>query len=204
MVCFGNVIDRKKYYQVESDRHHTNLFVALVGQSSKGRKGTSFNRIMSITKLVDHQWVDDRVQGGLSSGEGLINVVRDPIMKWDREAKAKVETDHGVHDKRLLVVEPEFAGVLAVMERAGNTISQLIRKAWDGGKFNHDTGGAAHRAQRSHLDHRATSRNTLLAEECATLCPNCGLSLATQHRRLIISWPEKVEQIVSAGQLFAQ
>ena len=135
LVCFGNVVGREKYYQVESDRHHTNLFAALVGQSSRGRKGTSFNRVMAVAKLVDRQWVDDRVQGGLSSGEGLINVVRDPTMKWDREAQAEVELDHGVDDKRLLVIEPEFAGVLAVMERAGNTISPLIRKAWDGGKL---------------------------------------------------------------------
>ena len=84
---------------------------------------------MAVRKLVDRQWVDDRVQGGLSSGEGLINVVRDPTMKWDREAQAEVELDHGVDDKRLLVIEPEFAGVLAVMERAGNTISPLIREA---------------------------------------------------------------------------
>ena len=135
LVCFGYVVGRERYYQVESDRHHANLFAALVGQSSKGRKGTSFNRIMAIAKIVDQQWVDDRVQGGLSSGEGLINVVRDPTMKWDREKQTEVETDHGVDDKRLLVVEPEFAGVLAVMERAGNTISPLIRKAWDGGKL---------------------------------------------------------------------
>jgi hypothetical protein len=40
--------------------------------------------------------------------------------------------DEGVSDKRLLVVQPEFAGVLSVMERSGNTLSAIMRQAWDG------------------------------------------------------------------------
>src|SRR6185295_646505 len=35
--------------------------------------------------------------------------------------------------KRLLVMESEFAGVLSVMGREGNTLSALIRQAWDKG-----------------------------------------------------------------------
>ena len=31
-----------------------------------------------------------------------------------------------------MVTEPEFAGALAVMERPGNTLSPVIRNAWDG------------------------------------------------------------------------
>jgi hypothetical protein len=65
----------------------------------------------------------------------LINVVRDPVWKWDKDEGREVVVDQGVHDKRLLIVEPEFAGVLAVMARGGSTISMLIRKAWDGGKL---------------------------------------------------------------------
>jgi hypothetical protein len=34
-----------------------------------------------------------------------------------------------------LVIEPEFASALAVMERHGNTLSSLVRKAWDGDKL---------------------------------------------------------------------
>src|SRR5262249_19611887 len=39
LTCFGNVIGRAAYYQVESDRHHANLFTVLVGATSKARKG---------------------------------------------------------------------------------------------------------------------------------------------------------------------
>ena len=40
--------------------------------------------------------------------------------------------DHGVSDKRLYRHEPEFAGMLKVMRREGNTLSAHVRKAWDG------------------------------------------------------------------------
>lgn len=40
--------------------------------------------------------------------------------------------DPGVRDKRLLVIEPEFSQVLRVVSRPGNTLSPIIREAWDG------------------------------------------------------------------------
>jgi hypothetical protein len=43
-----------------------------------------------------------------------------------------VISDPGISDKRLLAVESEFASVLQVMKRDGNTLSALIRNAWDG------------------------------------------------------------------------
>jgi hypothetical protein len=45
----------------------------------------------------------------------------------------EIEIDPGVSDKRLLVLENEFASVLRQLERDGNTLSALIRQAWDSG-----------------------------------------------------------------------
>jgi hypothetical protein len=56
--------------------------------------------------------------GGLSSGEGLIAQVRDPLEDNDTQASA---------DKRRLVVEPEFAQTLKVLAREGNTLSAIVR-----------------------------------------------------------------------------
>ena len=84
---------------------------------SKGRKGTAWSHVRNILGSVDEDWAAKRVQGGLSSGEGLIQAVQ----------------DDGPEDKRLLIVEPEFASVLRVMERQGNTISAMLRQAWDTG-----------------------------------------------------------------------
>src|SRR5262249_41542655 len=80
-------------------------------------------------------WVDDRVKGGLSSGEGLINEVRDDRKEWNKRGGREEVVDAGVKDKRLMVVEPEFASALAVAERHGNTLSALMRRAWDGDKL---------------------------------------------------------------------
>jgi hypothetical protein len=131
----GNAMGRTAYYRVEDDQHHTNLFAVLVGESAKARKGTSLGRVRAIMKVADQGWSDDRLKGGLSSGEGLINEVRDERKEWNKKEGREEVVDAGVKDKRLMVVEPEFASALAVMERAGNTLSQLIRRAWDGDKL---------------------------------------------------------------------
>jgi hypothetical protein len=132
LTTFGNIVGNNPYYQVESDRHHTNLFCVYVGNSAKGRKGTAAGRVKDVTKLADEVWFDARTASGLSSGEGLINAVRDEVQKWDAKAQQFEITDPGVADKRLLVTEPEFAGALSAMERHGNTLSPVIRNAWDG------------------------------------------------------------------------
>jgi Protein of unknown function (DUF3987) len=131
----GNIVGQAPYYQIESDSHHANLFCVLVGESSKARKGTSLGRIRAVAKVADENWNDDRLKNGLSSGEGLINEVRDAVQKWDAKEKRFEVVDPGVSDKRLMIVEPEFAGALAAAERHGNTLSPLIRRAWDGGKL---------------------------------------------------------------------
>jgi hypothetical protein len=139
LASFGNAVGRGPYYQVEGDRHATNIYAVIVGDTAKARKGTSKGRIEQIMRIADPDWVRTRVDSGLSSGEGLIWAVRDPITKFEKQGKGadairvEVIADPGVADKRLYVVEPEFAGVLAVAKRQGNTLSKYIRQAWDSG-----------------------------------------------------------------------
>ena len=45
---------------------------------------------------------------------------------------AKKIVDKGVDDKRLLLDEREFFQALTVMKRDGNTVSRMVRDAWDG------------------------------------------------------------------------
>ena len=60
----------------------------------------------------------------------MIHAVRDATYKIkDGEP---VLDDAGVEDKRLCVVEPEFASVLKVGARDGNTLTEVLRRAWDG------------------------------------------------------------------------
>ena len=137
---FGNLIGRGPHTIADGARHGCNLFAAIVGVSSKGRKGTAWNHIRRVLEAVDPEWAANRIQGGLSSGEGLIWGVRDPIEKQEaiREKRQivgyqTVVEDPGISDKRLLIVESELAATLRVMSRDGNTLSTTIRQAWDTG-----------------------------------------------------------------------
>jgi hypothetical protein len=141
LVAFGNVIGRGPYYLAEADRHYSNLFVVIVGQTAKGRKGTSLGQVQAVFGNVDQKWSKGRVLGGLSSGEGLIWNVRDeirelvPIKEKGQVCYDEQVTDAGEKDKRLLVVEPEFASVLQRADRETNTLSAVIRQAWDTGNL---------------------------------------------------------------------
>ena len=133
----------------------------LVGPTAKGRKGTSLGQVMSVLGHADPQWAADRVMSGLASGEGLIWAVRDeirerhPIRQGGRIINyEEVVSDPGILDKRLVVAEPEYSRVLQVIERETNTLSAIIRQAWDTGNLRILTKKQAPRHGRSHLDHR--------------------------------------------------
>jgi len=151
LAIFGNIIGRAPYYQVEADRHHANLFTVLVGTSSKGRKGVSHSRARSVFVDADEQWTKERTKSGLSTGEGLICEVRDPVQKWNAKEGSFETVDPGVTDKRVLVTEAEFASALAVMERPGNTLSAVLRNAWDGNILSTMTRNSPLRATGAHI-----------------------------------------------------
>jgi hypothetical protein len=136
---FGNCIGRGPHYKVEATEHGTNLFVVKCGDTSKARKGTGEDRVLSFFRHVDDDWASRRIHTGLSSGEGVIWEVRDPITKLVTDKKSGITTeeivDHGVADKRLMVIESEFAGALRVMQREGNILSRILRDGWDRGNL---------------------------------------------------------------------
>ena len=139
--AFGNAVGNGPHAIAEADRHGCNLNAVLVGETSKGRKGSSWGHVRELFRQVDADWTDNHILAGLSSGEGLIWAVRDPTEKTEAvKEKGKLtgenvtyESDPGISDKRLLVMEPEFASVLQVMRRDSNTLSAIIRQAWDSG-----------------------------------------------------------------------
>lgn len=131
IVTVGSAIGRGPYMQIGATKHRTNLFIGHIGATAKGRKGSAWNPIKDIISAADSAWADNRILSGLSSGEGLISEVRDPVQIPDKDGIMKV-VDHGVSDKRLLVMEGELSQALKVMKREGNTLSPVMRNAWDG------------------------------------------------------------------------
>ena len=141
LVAAGNVVGRSIHRKAEGARHFTNIFCNLIGRTGHGRKGSSWAQVQRpFYMLQDSDWINTRKQSGLVSGEGLIWCVRDTIERRETiKAKGRytgeyqlTQVDPGVSDKRLLVMESEFAKVLIVARREGNTLSQIIRQAYDG------------------------------------------------------------------------
>lgn len=129
MTVFGNVIGTKPHFIVEADKHALRLFSVIVGETSKARKGTSGGIVTRLFEDIDDEWSRDRIKSGLSSGEGLTYHVRNPSII------GRQQQDPGVLDKRLLVIESEFASVLKSASREGNILSATIRQAWDNGNL---------------------------------------------------------------------
>jgi hypothetical protein len=135
---------------VGADRHHPKINAVLVGETSKGRKGMSWGFVRDLMRAVDRYWAEERVENGLSSGEGLIYQVRDKRMGVNKDGETVLE-DPGADDKRLFILEGEFAGVLKVATREGNTLSAIIRTAWDAGKLSTLTKNSPMKATDSHV-----------------------------------------------------
>ncbi len=141
VVAVGNII--KDPYIVIAERPvRTNFDMAFVGDSARGRKGTSWGYIENLVEAVDLQYKESNILSGLSSGEGLIYAVRNAVFqkKPVYEGKGKDKfitgytdemTDEGVSDKRKLIIEEELARPLKAMNREQNTLSTIIRNAWD-------------------------------------------------------------------------
>src|SRR5262249_15015926 len=122
--------------------HPTTVWPVLVGTSAKSRKGTAWSRTREAMVLADPYWAAAKIEGGLSTGEGLMYLMRDE--RRERRKPKRDETpgddglvedlvDPGVTDKRCCVVETEFAQIFRVLQREGNTLSIVLRTLWDFG-----------------------------------------------------------------------
>ena len=118
LAAFGNAVGPAPHCMVDATRHGLNLFVVLVGESSKARKGTSWNQIRRLFTEVDRPWVTERVTTARLTPAALIYALRDQQPATDR---------------RLLALSEEFAAVLHSLRQATGHLSPLLRCAWDSG-----------------------------------------------------------------------
>jgi len=191
----GNLMGRTRYYEVEAAQHYGNLFVNIVGGTSKARKGTARKHVDRMSEMVDPDWFANHTVSGLGSGEGLIACVRDRVVRREpvklngrTERYEEVEIDPGVTDKRCEVIEPEFAETLQVCARPGCTLSAMLRKAWDGSSLQVQTRNTAARATGalvSFIGHITVDelRRTLTATEMANGLGNRFLWVCARRAR---------------------
>ncbi len=133
IATFSAMIGRVAFQHIGDGVCHARPFFLLTGKTGKARKGTSEYTPYRIFNEVEQMLGDEdnpklkRHEGGLSTGEGLGWVVHDEVLNKDGEV-----AEEGVNDKRLYVVEAEFAGCMAAASREKNNLSATVRTVWDG------------------------------------------------------------------------
>jgi hypothetical protein len=149
LAAFGNAVGPAPHCMVDATRHGLNLFVVLVGDSSKARKGSSWNQIRRLFAEVDRSWVAERVTTARLTPASLIYALRDQQPATDR---------------RLLAFSEEFAAVLHSLRRNKGHLSPLLRCAWDSGDLRSLDGRQPIQATRTHISLIAHITQRELAE----------------------------------------
>jgi hypothetical protein len=161
LTIFGNGIGPGPHAVVACDKHPARLFMVQVGPSGGGRKGLGLSAPRRLMAMCEPIYTAERIYtGGLSTGEGLKWQVRDARTekKADPNNKANgtrnyVEeiVDHGVDDKRLLAIEPEYGSMLKKMARDKNCLSGDMRAAYDSGDLSNLTVSRPLRVTGAHI-----------------------------------------------------
>jgi hypothetical protein len=112
-------IGQGPHVQVGNDRHPLLIWPLLLGRTGSGRKGGATQTALVFVRAACPGY-NNYASSGLSSGEGLIERVRDG------------DGDQEVQDKRLLCVETEFGTVMTRAAREGSTLAEVCRQAWQG------------------------------------------------------------------------
>lgn len=120
----GAIIGPGAFVQIGNTQHPLLVWPLLFGRTGAGRKGEAGETANVFLQRAAATFLDISVTG-LSSGEGLIERIRDPNLEDDKDTG-------GTSDKRLAVTEPEFASVMARAKREGSTLGYVLREAWTG------------------------------------------------------------------------
>ena len=79
LASFGSAVGRGPHYLVEGDRHFTILDPFWLERRPNLERARQPGEFARSLRLADGEWESTRVKTGLSSGEGLISEVRDPV-----------------------------------------------------------------------------------------------------------------------------
>ncbi len=120
----GVLVGAGPHVTIANTEHPLLIWPMLFGRSGSGRKGEAHDAARVVLRQASAVY-DDLLERGLSSGEGLIERIRDPDPNNDKDMG-------GTTEKRLLVEETEFRTVMARARRDGNSLAGIMRQAWEG------------------------------------------------------------------------
>lgn len=155
LALFGAMVGNGPFVVIGGKRHPAQLWPLIVGRTSTARKGTSLGEAEGFAE----QWspyakgyVRGRMMPGLSTGEGLLTALgADPPARKAKGGDDEPKVEAAAPDGKLTVTETEFANVLAVLRREGNTLGGVLRQMWDDGRGSTMTRAAPLRVDNAHL-----------------------------------------------------
>ena len=153
---FGTMCGRNAHVLVGSKPHYPNIFVVVVGGTSRARKGTSAAAVRPILEAADTgkpPFFPARELIGLQSGEALIQATAEAGGSVLPDLSDPFDTLGGRKpDQRMLVYEEEYAGrMLVAAGRRDSILSGILRSAWDGAELAKRTVKDSPRAAHAHV-----------------------------------------------------
>lgn len=157
---YGFAPQKGPHFYISEKLHPPKLFAVICGNSSKARKGTSKQPVL---KLFGREYcTKEELQflplpakessGPLSTGEGLAYHVRD-LTEQERERiiqQGEVVRDN--KDKRLIILDEEFASGLMCTKREGNTLSMGLPTFWDSDEYEALTKNNSFKIKGAHIN----------------------------------------------------
>ena len=198
LIGFGNLIGRGPYFMHESTKHFTNEFGIRVGESALSRKGTGKDRVQELLWKLDHRWMTSCVKGGFGSGQAVVQAITDEIkqIRLDKKGnRVEVIVAQDVPDKRLLISQGEFSGVLKMAAMEGSLFSEVFRDAYDCKKLENTVKGSPNKCLEPFIscccDTNLEDLKSLLQDS-----PNAGNGFGN---RFMFAYVERTKDIPSGG-----
>jgi hypothetical protein len=122
MSAGGAYIGPGPFLRLGDDRHPALIWALTVGATAAGRKGAATATAKRLLAAAVPEFLAEHAASGLSSGEGLIEAVKDE----------DGPDSGGTPDKRLWLVESEYGITMIRARREGSSLGGVLRQAWNG------------------------------------------------------------------------
>ncbi|MFF4592447.1 DUF3987 domain-containing protein [Amycolatopsis sp. NPDC001319] len=140
LLCVAGVhLGQGPHVRAGDDLHPLLVWPLVIGRTNSGRKGAGWSSAKRLAIAAAPDFMVTNLRSGLTSGEGLAQMFTDdptessedddPAARGKRRAGGRLPPG----DRRLVVFEAEWAGVMERMKRDGNSLSATLRAAWEGG-----------------------------------------------------------------------